>query len=133
MDKNKSSLLIVDDEKDIVDQLYDFFRKEYQVYKAYDCDEALKILEKEDIINLVMSDQRMPKMQGTELLARLKNERPEVTRILMTGYTDLEVAIDAINKGSIHCYLPKPLNYDELGDIIKKGMKNYEEAVKIKK
>ncbi len=132
MDNKKYSLLIVDDERDIVDQLYDFFRKDYQVYKAYDCDEALKILEKEDIINLVMSDQGMPKMQGTEFLARLKIDRPEITRILMTGYTDLEVAIEAINKGSIHRYLSKPLNYDELGDIIKKGMQNYEEAVKIK-
>lgn len=130
---NKYSLLIVDDEKDIVDQLYDFFRRDYKVFKATDCDEALKILlDEESDINLVLSDQRMPKMQGTELLSRLKKERPEITRILMTGYTDLEVAIESINKGHIHRYLSKPLDYGELGNIIKEGIQNYEEAVKIK-
>jgi YesN/AraC family two-component response regulator len=79
-----------------------------------------------------MTDQRMPKMQGTEILTIFKEKKPEVTRILMTGYTDLEVAIDAINEGSIHRYLQKPLNFDELANIIREGLQLYEQCTKAK-
>lgn len=131
MDK-KYSLLVVDDEKDIVDQLYDYFRRDYKIHRAYSGEEAAEILESNEV-QLVMTDQRMPKMQGTELLALLKEKSPSTTRILMTGYTDLEVAIEAINMGSIHRYLQKPLNFDELSGIIKEGLEFFEEADKVKR
>lgn len=124
--EKKYSILIIDDE-DIVDQLCDYFRKDYTIHKAYNGEEAVDIFN-ENEVHLVMTDQRIPKIQGTELLARFKEEKPEVTRILMTGYTDLEVAIDAINKGSIHRYLQKPLNLDELSGIIEEGLKTYEQC-----
>lgn len=127
----KHGLLIVDDEHDIVDQLYDYFRRDYTVHKAYSGEEAVNLF-KENEIQLVMTDQRMPKMQGTELLEMCKEKKPEVTRILMTGYTDLEVAIEAINKGSIHRYLSKPLNFEELKGIIKEGLGFYSEATKVR-
>ncbi len=129
--EKEHSLLIIDDEHDIVDQLYDYFRKEFTVHKAYDGEEAVNIFN-ENEVHLVMTDQRMPKMQGTEILTIFKEKKPEVTRILMTGYTDLEVAIDAINKGSIHRYLQKPLNFDELTNIIKEGLQLYEQCTKAK-
>ena len=127
----KHSLLIVDDEHDIVDQLYDYFRRDYTVHKAYSGEEAVNLFN-ENEVHLVMTDQRMPKMQGTELLSTLKEKKPEVTRILMTGYTDLEVAIEAINTGSIHRYLSKPLDFEELKGIIEDGLKFYGEATKVK-
>jgi len=130
MDK-KYSLLIIDDEHDIVDQLYDYFRKDFTILKAYGGEEAVSVFN-ENEVHLVMTDQRMPKMQGTELLAGFKEKKPEVTRILMTGYTDLEVAIEAINTGSIHRYLQKPLNFEELSGIIEEGLQAYEQYSKVK-
>ena len=122
----KYSLLIIDDERGIVDQLFDYFRKDFTVHKAYDAEEAVNIFN-ENEIHLVMTDQRMPGMQGTELLATFKEKKPEVTRILMTGYTDIEIAIEAINNGSIHRYLQKPLNFDELAGIIEEGLQAFEQ------
>jgi len=128
---NKKSLLVVDDENMIVDMLYDHFRRDYTVHKALSGQEALDIL-KENQINVVMTDQRMPGMTGTELLAKLKNENPEITRILMTGYTEMEVAIEAINKGSIFQYLSKPIQMDTINSIIEEGMRLFEEASEVK-
>ncbi len=125
-DQKKYSLLIIDDERDIADQLYDYFRRNFTVYKAYSAEEAINIFN-ENEIHLVMTDQRMPGMQGTELLAVFKEKKPEVVRILMTGYTNLDVAIEAINNGSIHRYLKKPLDFNELSDFVKEGLQAYEQ------
>ena len=116
---NKLSLLIVDDEKNSADLLYDhFLNMDYKLlYKAYNCKEALKIL-RGDKVDLVVTDQRMPNMLGIELLSILKEEMPEVMRILLTGFVDFEQAIKAINQGVIHHYLSKPLNLEELDNII---------------
>jgi DNA-binding NtrC family response regulator len=118
----KYSLLIVDDERDLIDQLYDYFRRYFAVHKAYDVEEAINIFN-ENEIHLVMTDQRLPGIQGTELLAAFKEKKPEVTRVLMTGYTEIEVAINVINYGSIHRYLQKPLDLDKLAGTIEEGLR----------
>ena len=114
----KLSLLIVDDDKNSVDALHEYFSDiGYSAYRAYNCNEAFNILGK-DKVHVVVTDQRMPNMKGTEFLTKLKEEMPELTRILLTGHSDFEFAVEAINQGIIHYYLTKPHYLDELKGIL---------------
>jgi DNA-binding NtrC family response regulator len=94
------SILVVDDEKDILDSLERHFRKHCRVLKAGSGHEALKILQKEQV-QLILSDQRMPEMTGVQLFERAQKIQPDAIRILLTGYTDVESVIAAINTGQI--------------------------------
>jgi response regulator RpfG family c-di-GMP phosphodiesterase len=105
--------LCVDDEQDVVDTLFDTFMETYNVKTAISGKEALKIFDEEDI-SLVISDQRMPEMEGTELLTKINKKKPICKKILLTGYADISAAIDAINKGSVDRYFSKPWDDEEL-------------------
>jgi FixJ family two-component response regulator len=109
----KKTILCVDDEQDIIDSLYDTFMDTYNVKTALGGEDALKIFNEEDIA-VVITDQRMPNMEGTELLARINEQKPICKKILLTGYADINAAIDAINKGSVDKYFSKPWDDDEL-------------------
>src|SRR4051812_41660210 len=95
------SILVVDDESDIVDSIERQFRKQYKVLKANSGIQALQILQKENV-HLILSDQRMPEMTGVQLFERAQKIQPEAIRILLTGYTDVESVIAAINTGQIY-------------------------------
>ncbi|MDD1444839.1 response regulator, partial [Dolichospermum sp. ST_sed2] len=98
---SKLKLLVVDDERDNLDLLYRTFWKDFIVYRANNATEALAILEKKGEMAVIISDQRMPDMNGSELL-RLTVERfPDTIRILLTGFTDVEDLVDAINSGRV--------------------------------
>jgi len=112
-DETKRMILCVDDEQDVVDALYDTFMDQYDVITATSAKEALTLFEKHDIA-LVISDQRMPQMEGTELLAKINAEKPICKKILLTGYADINAAVDAINLGSVDRYLSKPWDDEEL-------------------
>ena len=127
MSANKHNLLFVDDEEDIISALYDTFVDDYNIFKTTDPKEAIEIAKKEDIA-LVISDQRMPDMTGSELLAEIYKVKPETIRILLTGYADINAAIDAINKGAIHKYVEKPWDDEELLDMVANLVKVYEET-----
>ena len=127
MAANKHSLLFVDDEEDIISALYDTFVDDYNIFKTTDAKEAVEIIKKEDI-SLVISDQRMPEMTGSELLAEVHKAKPETIRILLTGYADINAAIDAINKGAIHKYVEKPWDDEALLDMVANLVKIYEES-----
>jgi signal transduction histidine kinase len=107
------TFLVVDDEPDILDAIQRLFRKEYRVLTARSAAEALEIVEKESI-QVVMSDQRMPSMSGIELLATLHQTRPEIVRVLFTGYSNIDHVIDAINEGHVYRYISKPWKPAEL-------------------
>ena len=113
VEKKKSTLLAVDDEQHIVDSLYDTFMDKYNVLTALSGAEALDIFNKADIA-LVITDQRMPGMTGSELLARINKLKPVCQKILLTGYADINAAIDAINNGAVNKYIAKPWDDDEL-------------------
>lgn len=113
----RRTILCVDDETDVVDALYDTFMDTYNVKTATSGEEALKIFKKEDIC-LVITDQRMPEMEGTEILARVKEMKPICKKILLTGYADITAAIDAINKGSVDRYFSKPWDDEELSQAV---------------
>ncbi|MFH1491444.1 MAG: response regulator [Pseudomonadota bacterium] len=117
-EETRRTILCVDDEADVVDSLYDTFMDTYNVKTATSGEEALKIFKEEDIC-LVITDQRMPQMEGTEILARVKGMKPICKKILLTGYADITAAIDAINKGSVDRYFSKPWDDGELLQAVK--------------
>jgi signal transduction histidine kinase len=111
------SVLVVDDEPDALDIFQDLFGNDYQIFTAQNGRDALDQMKTHDI-HLVFTDERMPGMSGVELLEHVKTEWPDVVRILTTGVTDLQIAIDSINRGHIHRYIPKPWNEAELRTIL---------------
>lgn len=113
----KPSILLVDDEERILRTLTMLLRMQYQVFSTTDGNEALKIIAKEKI-NVLISDQRMPLMVGTELLRQAKGLSPNTVRILLTGYADADAALDSVNEGEIFRYINKPWGPKELRDTI---------------
>lgn len=124
MKAKKINILYVDDEGNNLLSFKATFRLKYNVLIAINANEALKILETNPI-DIVISDQRMPNVTGTQFLEYVFDKFPNVTRILLTGYSDMEAMTDAINKSKIFHYLTKPWNEVELEDII---IKAYEVA-----
>ena len=114
---SKPRILLVDDEERILRTLTMLLRMQYQVFSTTDGHEALKILQQEKI-NVLISDQRMPTMIGTELLEKAKNLSPNTVRILLTGYADVEAAMDSVNDGEIFRYINKPWGPKELRDTV---------------
>ena len=112
-EKRKHSILLVDDEPDILFSLRGLLRREFELHTAQSGAEALEVLRKHPI-HVIMTDQRMPEMTGVELLRRARGECPEAIRIVFTGYADIKSVVDAINHGQIYRYLTKPWDPDEL-------------------
>jgi serine phosphatase RsbU (regulator of sigma subunit)/FixJ family two-component response regulator len=110
----KLKLMVVDDEPDNLDLLYRTFRREFQVFKAANGFDALEQLDKAGEMAVIISDQRMPKMNGTEFLSRTVERFPDTIRIVLTGYTDVEDLVEAINSGKVFKYITKPWNPDQL-------------------
>lgn len=111
----KHRILVVDDEPRAVQLLVRILRPLGEVLTASSADEAWKIVQ-DNPVDLVISDQRMPERPGVELLRRVAELDDSIGRILMTGFTELESIIDAINLGQIHAYLKKPCDPDEVRD-----------------
>ena len=102
-------ILIVDDEPQAVKYFKKAFGAKYEVLTATSADEAESlVLSGDHNIALVITDQRMPGRSGVSLLNRIRNERPDIVRMLTTAYADLDSAIDAVNKGEILRYISKP-------------------------
>ena len=117
----KPKLLCVDDEREILSALQRSLRqKADRILTATSGEEGLALLE-EYAPGVIVSDMRMPGMNGTEFLNRVLEFAPHAFRILLTGHADMEAAISAINKGEIHRYLHKPWDADELGHAIEQG------------
>jgi CheY-like chemotaxis protein len=108
------TLLLVDDEENILNALVRMLRRDgYRILTATGAEAALDILGRQDV-QVVISDQRMPGISGTELLSRVKDMYPHTVRMVLSGYTDLAAVTAAINRGSIYKFLTKPWNDDEL-------------------
>lgn len=118
----KPKILVVDDEPDNLDLLYRTFRRDYRVLRADSGQTALDILSQEEDIAVIISDQRMPKMTGTELLSLTALYYPTMVRIILTGYTDVEDLVEAINSGKVFKYVTKPWDADELKGIVQQAL-----------
>jgi len=103
----KTGILYVDDEENNLTSFKASLRREFNVYTAISPEAAQEFLDKEDL-KVVLSDQRMPKKTGVEFFTELKKTHPEPIRILLTGYSDMQAVVDAINQGEVHRYLTKP-------------------------
>lgn len=110
---SKPTLLFVDDEERILRSLTPMFRADYRVLSTTDAHQALNWL-RDDKVHVIVSDQRMPIMLGAELLRQAREISPATMRILLTGYSDLEAAMAAVNDGEIYRYVSKPWNMQEL-------------------
>lgn len=117
--------MVVDDESDNLDLLYRTFRREFEVFKAESALAALRILDQEGEMAVIISDQRMPKMSGTEFLSRTVERFPDTIRIVLTGYTDVEDLVGAINTGKVFKYITKPWNPDELKQVVQQAADTY--------
>ncbi len=123
---NKSRMLVVDDEPDNLDLLYRTFRREFNVLRAESGQEALKILKEQGEVAVIISDQRMPEMKGTEFLSKTVPEFPDTVRIILTGFTDVEDLVDAINAGQVYRYITKPWDPDALKRVVQRAAETYE-------
>lgn len=123
----KQTILCVDDEIDNVEALERLFRKKYYVLKATSAQQALEILAQHpDPISVIISDQRMPEMTGVEFFAQTQQSHPDIVRILLTGYTDLESIILAINQGQIYRYLTKPWEPVDLQNTVEHAIERFQ-------
>ena len=106
-------ILFVDDEERILRSLALQFRRHYEVLTESDPLRALQRL-RDEHIHVLVSDQRMPQMSGAQLLAEAREIAPDTLRILLTGYSDLDAAVEALNNGGIFRYLTKPWDQQEM-------------------
>lgn len=118
------SILYVDDEQNNLDAFKAAFRRHYQIHTAISALEALKILGKFPV-QVIISDQRMPEITGTEFFEAVLQSYPDAIRIILTGYSDMEPIIKAINTCRIFRYLTKPWNVNELKEVIDLALMTY--------
>lgn len=121
MGTKEISILYVDDEVNNLVAFNANFRRDYKIFTTENVDEAMNFL-RQNKIQIVITDQRMPGKTGVEFLQDVIKEFPEPIRILLTGYSDIEVVIDSINKGQVFRYITKPFNELELKMTIENAM-----------
>lgn len=115
-------ILLVDDEPRILRSLKAALKRDYAITTAQNARQAKQIMQDNEAISVIVSDERMPGTLGHELLAWSKQTRPDVTRILMTGYSDLQAIQNSINEAEIFRYISKPWNLVEFKEVIRHGV-----------
>lgn len=120
----KGNLLIIDDEEEILKALNRQFRRDYNIFTARSAEDGYRIMV-ETPIQVIISDQRMPGMNGSEFFGRVKNEFPDAIRLLLTGYADIQAVIAAVNDGNIYRYITKPWNPLDLGSTVREAFERY--------
>ncbi|ATB38970.1 two-component system sensor histidine kinase/response regulator [Cystobacter fuscus] len=121
MSDTRHTLLLVDDEPDVIDLLQRMFHKRYQVLSASSGREALELLRRHPV-DVLITDQRMPEMTGIELVTAARAEGLDVTALLLTGYTNPEDIIAAINRGQVYRYITKPWDLNDLVFTVKNAV-----------
>jgi ActR/RegA family two-component response regulator len=122
------TLLLLDDEDNVLRSLVRLFRRDsYRLLTASSVHEAFDLLAS-NTVQVIVSDQRMPDMDGTEFLGRVRDLYPDTIRMVLSGYTDLATITDAINRGAIYRFLTKPWDDDELRGHIRAAFHAFEES-----
>ena len=124
MEGKNINVLYIDDEMDNLTSFRATFRRNFNITTADSADAAIPILENETI-HVILSDQRMPKMTGIEFFEKIQTIHPDPIRILITGYTDINAVIDAINRGQVYKYLSKPWVEDDVKIFVEKAYEVY--------
>ncbi len=128
MPSTKHTLLVVDDEMDVCDSVHDLLRREFHVLKARSAEEGMKLMAEQEV-HIIMSDQRMPKITGVELLSQIRQGHPHAIRMLFTGFADLESIISAINQGHIFQFLKKPWKPEDLLKAVREAASEFDRIV----
>ncbi|MEW6601832.1 MAG: response regulator, partial [Nitrospirota bacterium] len=119
-------ILCVDDEKSVLKSLERLFLDtDYEILTATSGEEGLDLLRNTGHLQLVVSDFRMPKMNGVDFLKEVYKIRPDTVRIVLSGYADTAAIVEAINEGKIYKFIPKPWNDDELKITISHALEHY--------
>ena len=123
---DKYTVLIVDDEINNLQLLKRTFRGKYEILTAQNGVEALDVVNKHgDKIALIVSDQKMPVMEGTEFLKQVAKSHPHIVKILLTGHVDTDIIVSAINECELFQYVLKPFEPEELKMAVEKGLEKY--------
>ena len=126
--EKKYSLLYVDDEATNLRVFKANFRKFFNVHTSTNPIEAIELLKNEDI-QIIVTDQRMPEMTGTQFLEKILPDYPDVIKIILTGFTDIEAIKDGINRCGIFKYITKPWNFDEMKGVLERAIETYQQAI----
>ncbi len=119
-------ILCVDDEKNVLRALKRVFLDcDYEIITAESGSEGLEILNQTDTVQIVISDYRMPQMSGVEFLQEVYRNWPDTLRIVLSGFADMSVIMDAINEGHIYQFIQKPWDDDKLKATISKALDHY--------
>jgi response regulator RpfG family c-di-GMP phosphodiesterase len=121
----KHTILVVDDEPDVVKSIQDLLRYDYKVLGATRAADGLRLLS-EQPVHVVLTDQRMPEMTGVDFLRHLRDTHPDMVRLLVTGYADIRAVIDAINEGNVYRYITKPWEPEELQAVVREAVERYD-------
>ncbi|MDD3237926.1 MAG: HD domain-containing protein [Candidatus Gastranaerophilales bacterium] len=123
----KQTILLVDDEENNLQLLKRTLRGSYNIKTATNGKDALEIIKNDgENISLVVSDQKMPEMEGTEFLKHVNEINPDIVKILLTGHQDTDIIVASINDCQLYQYILKPFEPEELKVSIKNGLKKYE-------
>lgn len=121
----RCQVLVIDDEAEVLNTLNRQLRREFDTFLAHNTREALSIL-RDRPIQVVISDERMPGMTGSEFFSQIQQQYPEAIRLLLTGYADLQAVIQAINQGHIYRYITKPWDATEIRTIVRDAYQRYQ-------
>ena len=123
----KHTVLAVDDEENNLFLLKRTLRSNYNILSATSGEEALELIKKHgDEISLIVSDQKMPKMEGTDLFKIIGETHPDIVKILLTGHSNMDILVDSINECHLFQYILKPFEPEQLCMIVESGIKKYE-------
>ena len=128
----KHTILAVDDEPANLRMLERLFHREYRVLTANSGEEGLDILRRE-AVSLIISDQRMPGMTGTEMLRESLRTNPDAVKIILTGHTDIEALIEAINCARVYRYVNKPWDPDKLKATVASALRERDTLIEQKR
>lgn len=126
-ENRKPKILIVDDEVEILKILKKTLEDDYEIITASKAKDALSKL---DSVQVILSDQRMPEMTGSEFLKKVRETHPDIVRIIMTGYSDMNALIESVNQGEIFRYMSKPWDMETLFAIVRTAVAKYEDNIR---
>ncbi len=125
MEEPRPRILVVDDEEAILETMAFTFEDDYEVYTARDPRRALDVLDAKGPFAVVLTDQRMPDMSGVEFVAEVCKRHPNTVRMILTGFSDMEAIIQAINAGHVYAYITKPWEPDQLKQVMKQAVDHH--------
>jgi CheY-like chemotaxis protein len=129
MDTARPRILVVDDEEAILETMSFTFEDDYDVVTSTDPRRALDLLDSKGPFAVVLTDQRMPDMSGVEFVSEVRRRHPTTVRMILTGFSDMEAIIQAINDGHIYAYITKPWEPDHLKQVMKSAVEHHKLSV----